>query len=469
LKRENVTLMKNTVTLNNKEQKRLLVLNEVMEGRMTGQQAAEMLGVTVRHTRRILARYRREGASGLAHGNRGRIPVNKIDAAIEAEILLLAKGEYFDYNDSHFTEELDERHGIHVSVPTVRRIRRSHGLLSPRKRRTPRHRRRRQRYPQAGMLLQVDGSRHDWLEGRGPWLTLHAAIDDATNEVPWAVFREQEDAAGYALLLHHISTSHGLPLALYADRHTIFKNPKEATLEEQLQGLEPRTHLGRLIDRLDIELINARSPQAKGRVERLFGTFQDRFVKELRRAEVTNLEEANRVLRRYLPRFNKRFMKSPAQPGSAYRPSLTRAEANERICFTYWRTVARDHTISLFGYVLALPNPPARVSPSGHRVELRHRMDGRLAVVYQGKTWGLLQPAQLGPPHLEIFVPDLAHIAAPQSPKTKPSKDSTNGPKLKTPSTYTKPDYNHPWRRQGRAEFRKRQHLLEKKKQKEKK
>lgn len=188
------------------------------------------------------------------------------------------------------------------------------------------------------MLLQVDGSKHDWLGG--PWLTLHAAIDDATNEVPWALFRQEEDATGYALLLHHISQTHGLPLALYADRHTIFQSPKEATLKEQLEGLEPRSQLGRLLDSLDIRLIGAWSPQAKGRVERLFQTFQVRLVKELRRAGAGSLCEANTVLKRYLPHFNKRFIKAPTQPGSAYRPPLTLTEANARICFSYWRTVA---------------------------------------------------------------------------------------------------------------------------------
>jgi len=455
------------VTLNNKEQKRLLVLNEVLAGRITGKIAAGVLGLSLRHTRRLIAAYRQKGASGLAHGNRGRKPVNKLDETVAEEIVRLAQGNYLDYNDCHFTEELAERHGIAVSYPTVRRIRRAAGLGSPRKRRAPRHRRRRQRYPQSGMLLQVDGSKHDWLEGRGPWLTLHAAIDDATNEVPWAVFREQEDATGYALLLHHISQTHGLPLALYADRHRIFESPKEATLEEQLQGLEPRTHLGRLVDHLDIQLITARSPQAKGRVERLFGTFQDRLVKELRRAGVTNLEEANRTLLRYLPRYNKRFMKSPAQPGSAYRPRLSRAEANDQICFTYWRTVTRDHTISLFGYVLALPPLPVRVNIAGRRVELRHRMDGRLAVVYQGRLFGLLQPAQLGPPHLEIFVPASSHIAVPHTSTTPLSSESTNGPGPKTQRTYTKPDYNHPWRRQGRASYQKRMYLQEQQELKE--
>ena len=446
------------VTLNNKEQKRLLVLNEVLAGRLTGQEAAEMLGLSLRHTRRVIAAYRQRGAAALAHGNRGRSPANKLDDKVAEDIVRLARGEYLDYNDTHFTEELAERHGIMVSSPTVRRLRRANGLASPRKRRPPRHRRRRQRYPQSGMLLQVDGSRHDWLEGRGPWLTLHAAIDDATNEVPWAVFREEEDATGYALLLHHISQTHGLPLALYADRHTIFQSPREPTLEEQLAGLEPRTQMGQLINSLEVGLIAARSPQAKGRVERLFGTLQDRLVKELRRRDASTLAEANEVLRNYLPRFNKRFMKPAAQPGSAYRPRLTRAEANARVCFVYWRTVAKDHTIALFGHDVTLPDLPIRLNLAGRRIQLHHRMDGRLSIVYKGQVLGKLQPAQLGPPRLEEFTPasqHLAHQAPPlvtldQPPASKPVAVSARA---------KKPAYDHPWRRQGRAAYRRRQQM----------
>lgn len=443
------------VTLNKKEQKRSIVMNEVLSGRMTGQEAADVLGLSLRQVRRLMARYRQEGAAGLAHGNRGREPANKLEAAVEARILHLARAEYVDYNDSHFAEELAERHKIVVSVPTVRRIRRSNGLGSPRKRRAPRHRRRRQRYPQAGMLLQVDGSKHDWLEGRGPWLTLHAAIDDATNEVPWAVFREEEEATGYALLLHHISQSHGLPLALYADRHTIFQSPKELSVQEQLEGLEPRTHFGRLLDELDIRLIGARSPQAKGRIERLFHTLQDRLVKELRRAQVQSLAEANEVLRRYLPRFNQRFMKAPAQPGSAYRPCLSRAEANAQIHFTYWRTVDNDHTISLFGQTLALPALPKRINLAGRRVALHHRMDGRLTVVYQGRVLGMFQPAQLGPPRLEEFEAAAHHLfeEVKPTPLAQPIAVSlaTNGAATKAPRVYPKPPANHPWRRDWKA------------------
>ena len=453
--------MREKVTLNLKEQKRLLVLNEVSAGRMAGQEAADVLGVSLRHTRRLLAAYRREGATVLAHGNRGKVSHLRTPEAVEEEIVALARGEYHDYNNCHFAEELAERHGIMVSNATVRRIRQRHGLPSPRKRRAPRHRRRRERYPQAGMLLQVDGSQHDWLEGRGPWLTLHAAIDDATNEVPWALFRATEDATGYALLIHRISQTHGLPLALYADRHTIFQNPKEATIEEQLAGLEPRSQLGQLLHRLDIQLIGARSPQAKGRVERLFGTLQDRLVKELRRAGATNLEEANAALHNYLPRFNKRFSKPPAQSGTAYRPPLSRAEANAQVCFTYWRTVTKDHTISLFGHDLNLPPIPVRLNLAGRRIQLRHRMDGRLAVLYKQQLLGLLQPTQLGPPRLEQFEPAAKHLASRLPAVQVPSPPPANGANVKAARESPKPDYNHPWRRQGRAAYRRRQQQKE--------
>lgn len=449
--------MKETVTLNTKEQKRLLVLNEFLERRMTGQEAAEVLGISLRHTRRIIAAYRKEGAAVLAHGNRGKDSHRRTPEVVEEKIVELAEGLYHDYNNCHFAEELEERHGITVSDSTVRRIRQRHGLPSPRKRRVPRHRRRRERYPQSGMLLQVDGSQHDWLEGRGPWITLHAAIDDATNEVPWALFRESEDATGYALLLHHICQTHGFPLAVYADRHNIFQNPREATIEEQLAGLEPRSQLGQLLFRLDIQLIEARSPQAKGRVERLFGTLQDRLVKELRQADASTLDEANMVLRRYLPRFNKRFTKPPAQAGSAYRPKLTRAEANAQICFIYWRTVTNDHTVSLFGNDLSLSVLPRRLNLAGRRIQLHHRMDGRLAVVYKREVLGLLQPAQLGPPRLEQFEPAPKHLANRLPPVQIPSPPPSNGSNVNSSERLHKPAYDHPWRKQGRASYRRRQ------------
>lgn len=441
------------VTLNSKEQKRVIVINQVLAGQLTGQAAAELLGISLRQTRRLLAAYRVEGVASLAHGNRGRPPVNKLTRcwpmrscvwpgmAIVTSTIVTSQRNWLNGIRSLCLSPpcggcvgkpvwearvSDERRGIDGGANATRK---------------------------PGMLLQVDGSKHDWLEGRGPWLTLHAAIDDATNDVAWAVFREEEDATGYALLVHHISQTHGLPLALYADRHMIFQSPKHLSLEEQLAGLEPRTHLGQMLHRLDIRLIAARSPQAKGRVERLFQTLQDRLVKELRRAGAGHLVEANAVLWAYLPRFNKRFTQPPAQPGSAYRPQLSRAEANERIHFTYWRTVANDHTIAFLGHTLAIPPLPSRVSLAGRRVALHHRMDGRLAIAYQDQVIGLVQPAHLGPPRLEQFepaepdaaLPTISHgLSAAASAPTTPVATET------TPLRQSKPRPDHPWRRQGK-------------------
>jgi transposase len=183
-----------------REQKRLHVISEQNAGRVTGRQAAEFMGVSLRQARRLLAAFRQKGVEAVVHGNCGRAPATRTPEVIRDQVLTLARTTYRDYNDQHFTEELAEQHGIVLSRSTVRRIRRQAELDSPRTRRAPRHRSRRERYPQAGILLQIDGSDHDWLEGRGPRLTLIAAIDDATNEVPYALFREQEDAVGYFLL-----------------------------------------------------------------------------------------------------------------------------------------------------------------------------------------------------------------------------------------------------------------------------
>jgi hypothetical protein len=187
------------------------------------------------------------------------------------------------------------------------------------------------------MLLQVDGSRHDWLQGRSPYLTLVGAIDDATGTVPYALFREQEDAQGYFLLLREIIQNKGVPLALYSDRHSIFSvNPKQReSLEEQLAGERQLTQVGRALKELGVQSILALSPQAKGRIERLWGTFQDRLVGELRLAGANSLEEANQVLWNFLPRYNARFAVPAAQPGSAYRPLEPCFSLEGMLCFKY--------------------------------------------------------------------------------------------------------------------------------------
>jgi transposase len=431
------------VTLTVREQKRLKVIAEVDAGRMIGKEAAEMLGLSLRQTRRLLAAYRKEGAAGLSHGNRGRPSPRRIREEVCHEIVRLVRAQYKDYNDCHFTEKLAEKHGIEVSRSTVRRLRRSVGEGSPRKRRAPRHRSRRERYPQPGMLLQLDGSPHDWLEGRGPQLVLIAAIDDATNEIPFALFREVEDAAGYFELIQTISQSHGLPLAVYADRHTIFQSPAKATPEQEIAGQRRRSQFGRLMDELAIELIEARSPQAKGRVERLFGTFQDRLVKELREAGATNRAEADQVLWGYLPRFNARFSVAQAEPGSAYRPWPAELDPQRHFCFKHRRTVNGDNTISFSGHALPIPPDRQRGSYRRARVDVHQWLDGSLAIDYQGRTLATFQPASDEPVRVGKFTP--APFAKPDPP-ARPALPPTPEP-TRPRQVRHQPALNHPWRR----------------------
>lgn len=436
--------MREQVILSMKEQKRLKVISELEAGRMTGREAAELMGVSVRQARRLLAAYRQRGVEAVAHGNRGRVPATRTPEVIRDTVLRLARTTYQDYNDQHFTEELVEQHGIIVSRSTVRRIRRQAGLASPRQRRAPRHRRRRERYPQTGMLLQIDGSDHDWLEGRGPRLTLIAAIDDATNEVPYALFREQEDAAGYFLLLRQIAESHGLPLALYADRHTIFQSPAEATIDQQLRGETPQSQFGRLLTELSIQLIAARSPQAKGRIERLFGTFQDRLVKALRQAGATSLPEANIVLAQFLLAFNRRFSKPAAQPGSQYRPLPGHLNTDQVFCFKHERTVAHDNTISFAGVTLHIPPGPDRSSYAKARVQVQQYLDGRVGICYQDQLLTMIDMQQQGP----VRVAKLAAVQR-QPPPAAPVLETQpvaadQQPTGKKPH---QPAADHPWRK----------------------
>ena len=420
--------MENKVILSMKEQHKIKMIVEYEAGKVRAKEASELLGISKRHFRRMV----------VAHGNRGRTPANRISERVREEIVALAKGEYQDYNDCHFTEELAEQlEPIRVSRSTVRRIRRANGQGSPRKRRAPRHRSRRERYAQEGMLLQTDGSQHDWLEGRGPWLTLIAMIDDADNEVVSALFREEEDAAGYFLALQQVCQSKGLPQAIYADRHTIFQSPAQPSIEQELSGELPRTQFGRLLNELGIQLIAARSPQAKGRIERLWGTLQDRLVKELRKAGACNLESANRVLASYLPKFNARFHIKASQTGSAYLPWPEDQNPTLYFCFKYNRTVTNDNTISFDHNRLQIPPGPQRKSFAKARVELHPHMDGSLTIFHQGFSMVTFQPAVLAPPHINLFEPAVPIPPLPKVEKVKPPV---------SPRLPQKPAPNHPWR-----------------------
>ena len=376
------------VTLNPKEQARLQVLNSLLDEHMTLDQAATLMGVTPRHTRRILAAYREEGAAALAHGHRGRRPVNATPEAMIADVVHLAETRYEGANHTHLSELLSERDGIDIGRTTLRRILLDAGLTSPWRRRPPKHRVRHQRMPREGMLIQMDGSHHPWLGDQAPPFALLIAVDDATGAVVDALFCEQEDSRNYFVLIQGLVQHLGVPVALYTDRHAVFKH----TPGSGLPGMP--TQFTRAMDELGIQMIFAQSPQAKGRVERTAGTFQDWLITELRLAGATTIEQANTVLEQFLPRYNRRFQIPPQYPEPAFRPLDPELCLEQILCFKHRRRVARDNTVRFQLDTLQLLPGPERPSYAGAAVEVLKGLDGRLSVRHEGR----ILAAQGAPP-----------------------------------------------------------------------
>lgn len=409
-----------------KEQQRTEVVSRWLAGVVTTAEAVALLGVTERSAWRLRAAMVRSGAAGLAHGNRGRASPRRLPDPVRERILELARTTYRGYNDSHLAEALDEDAGIRIGRSSLRRLLRAEGIASPRKRRASRYRARRERMAQAGLLIQVDGSRHDWLEGRGPWLTLVGGIDDATGVIVGATFREAEDGVGYLTIVRDMARRYGLPAALYRDGSTIF-----ASSSADGPGRDDATQVGRALAELGITTIVAGSPQAKGRIERAWGTFQDRLVSELRRAGTTDIAGANVVLRTFLPRFNRRFSVPAASAVPAWRPVPAGLDLARVCAFRWRRAVGSDSCVRLDGMVLQLPPGPGGRSLAGRRVELELRLDERLLVVADGRTL-VVVPAPPEPRRLREV-----RYLQPGGPVPEPTSRNVG---------YL-PDETHPWRR----------------------
>lgn len=374
------------VTLGPAEQRRLYVLTELLAGRLTAIEAALSLDISIRHLKRLKARYRHEGIAALVHGNRGRRPWHAIDPALAERVVELARTRYVGLNHSHLADLLAEREGISLERSTIRRMLLRAGLRSPRPRRPPAHRSRRERMAREGVLLQADGSRHRWFGPNEPFATLIGAIDDATGTIPAALFREQEDAAGYLAMLRAIVAGPGIPLALYVDRHGIFtkRASERLSLEEELTGTRLPTQVGRALEELGIRRIHALSPEGKGRIERMWATIQGRLVAEFRIEGITTIEAANAYLPDFLARLNARFRVPAVEPEIAYRSRPAEFELERICCFKYGRVVASDNTIRFGGRSLQLGSVGGR-SLARARVEVHERLDGSLVVLWRGE------------------------------------------------------------------------------------
>lgn len=455
------------ITLTLRAQQQLVVLHALDRGELRMAEAADLLGLSIRQVRRLRRAYRRRGPKALVHGNRGRRSPRRVSEDIRRRIIRLARTTYTGVNHRHFTELLAEREGLRLSHPTVHRILRAAGLPSPRRRRPPRHRRRRERMPQAGMLVQLDGSDHDWLERRGPRLVLLAAIDDATGTVLAAIFRDEEDAHGYLALLQMLAHRHGLPVAVYSDRHGIFRRrPQQPlTLAEQLAGKPAPTQVARALSELGIRWIPARSPQAKGRIERLFGSLQDRLVAELRLAGVSDRTGANAGLPHFLSRFNVRFAQPAVDPTAAFRPWPIGRDPQTIFCFKYLRAVDNANTISWNGETIQLLPGPGGRSYAKATVEVHERLDGSIAIFYHGRCVASQRhtpPAPARVPARKRRRPRMTDLSSAEPvsrggvripPSTRPTRPGVTRKanpgatsRLRANQTPSIPSADHPWR-----------------------
>jgi hypothetical protein len=448
-------MKEDTIRMTKRELQRARILTSVLEGRITLKEAGEVMGLSVRQARRLKGSLRKHGVEALIHGNREQVSPRRTDPAVVAAVVAHYEGRYAGTNVQHFTELLAEREGIRLSVATVRRQLKEAGARTPHTRRVPKHRSRRERMPAEGMLLQIDGSPFRWLGPQGPKWCLLAAVDDATGEVVAALFRAQEDAAGYMELLRQVVQRRGIPAAVYRDRHMIFevsKRIRSTTIEEDLAGAPFPTQVGRLLAELGIESIAAYSPQAKGRVERSWRTQQDRLVSELRLEGIQSRDEANRFLQIYLERYRTRFAEPPRSPESAYVPIDTATDLDRLFCFKYPRSVGNDNIVHFHGRLIQIPPGPDNISFARKRVEVHERLDGSVVVVYHGQQLAHLPPP-VEQPTLRSRGPQFDVPKPPPTPVDPPLSWTEVNRRARAASSvpplvqHGRPTAQHPWRR----------------------
>src|SRR5579864_4129108 len=353
------------------------VMLQAMAKRITWWQAAEILGIRDRHMRRWRERYVEEGYNGLLDRRRGKPSRRRVAVATVEKVFALYREKYFDLNVQHFHEKLRAEHGIELSYTWVKQALQGAGRVA-RGRKRGAHRKRRERRPLPGMLLHIDGSRHQWLQDER-WYDLIVILDDATSEIYYAQLVEEESTATVMAGLREVIERQGVFCALYSDRGSHF------WLTPKVGGkVDPHrlTQVGRALRELGIGMIPAYSPQARGRSERNFGTWQGRLPQELRLHQITSVEAANGFLREhYIAEFNQRFQRAAAQRGSAFLP-CRRRDLNLIFSLQFERTVNRDNTVSFQNLSLQIERVRWRASLAGCQAVVHQHLDGTLSLTH---------------------------------------------------------------------------------------
>jgi len=388
---------KGVIAITQREATRYDVLRRVLDGTISLMDAAGYMGVTYRQAKRLKKRAE-TGIWALAHGNRGRSPANRLPEDLRAEILSLSQEKYSLFNDTHFTEELVSE-GIEVCRETVRRIRRHAGIAAKRRRKTKRHHRRRPRKTSEGLMVLWDGSPHRWFGPGAEPCCLMAAMDDATGKILGLLFCEHECSWAYLELLRRVVAGRGVPCSVYQDKHgTLKRNDDWWSLEEELAGEREPTQVGMALRDLGIEPIFANSPQAKGRIEKLFETLQDRLVPELELAGMKEIETANEYLESvYVSQFNDRF--SIQAPGEHTWRRVHSSVDLDKICsFRYRAKIGGDNAIRFCGMIFDIEPGPGGRGYAGQEAELRQMLDGSWRIYHRDELIGQAASTEISEP-----------------------------------------------------------------------
>jgi transposase len=369
---------KDIVVMSYGEVKRLKAVQSVIDRHITQHMAATMLGLSERQVRRLVKGVREQGDSGIIHASRGRPSNRRIPEEVRGRVLSLYQGRYPDFGPTLATEKLFECDGIKISDETLRRWLIEAGFWKKRRKRSG-FRQWRPRKECFGQMVQMDGSHHDWLEGRGPKLVLMGYVDDATSRV-YGRFYDYEGTLPAMDSFKRYVEKYGLPMSVYLDRHTTYKSPRKLTEWDEAEGIEFLSQFERALKELGVEVIHALSPQAKGRIERLFGVLQDRLVKEMRLRGISTKEEANAFLEEYLPRYDKRFGVCPANETDAHVKLPRHVDLDRYLCIKTERTLRKDNTIALDGRLYQIEQR------GGKKVVVEERIDGSMLMFSNGTS-----------------------------------------------------------------------------------
>jgi hypothetical protein len=367
------------LTMSQKELKRLHVIRKAIDKCLKQREAAELLDLSQRQIRRLVKRVRQESDKGIIHRLRGTKSHHSIAEAIKQRTLALCRGKYAGFNPTFASEKLFERNKIRISRETLRQWFIVEGISYDERKARP-HRKWRQRKAHCGEMVQMDGSHHDWFEGRGPECVLMGYIDDASSRV-YARFYEYEGTFPAMDSFKRYSLKHGLPQNVYLDCHTTYKGKRRPTIDEELANRQPLSQFGRALEELGVHLIHAQSAPAKGRIERLFKTFQDRLIKEMRLRGISSISAANEFLRTYLPVFNRRFSVEPLNPDDLHRPLPEGIELDKILAVKITRALRNDFTVRHEGKLYQVEE-----TIRSKEIIVEERINGSLLITYKGRA-----------------------------------------------------------------------------------